>query len=69
MQAPLLAYNHFVESMFVLNGCRDGLLGLSGNAMASQGDALASQSGSLGQDFGLKGSSAQLREKRVTIYR
>ena len=25
MQAPLLAYNYFVEAVFVLNDCRDGL--------------------------------------------
>lgn len=25
LQAPLLAYNHFVEALFTLNGCSEGL--------------------------------------------
>lgn len=32
MQAPLLAYNHFVEAMFTLNAFKDGLPASSGGA-------------------------------------
>ena len=44
-KAPLLAYNHFVESMFVMNGCIAGLhgarLGASLGAGAKRGRAAA----------------------------
>jgi hypothetical protein len=44
-KAPLLAYNHFVESMFVMNGCIAGLhgarLGASLGAGAKTSGAVA----------------------------
>ena len=68
MQAPLLAYNHFVESLFVLNDCREGLHGAVGNS--SQDDpqaALPSQDGH--GAFNLAGSAPHMQAKRDTIYR
>ena len=68
MQAPLLAYNHFVEALFVLNDCREGLHGGgSAAAMADMGDAFSHSQ--LGGGRRLQGSCPQLRAKRDTIYR
>jgi condensin-2 complex subunit D3 len=56
VKAPLLAYNHFVEAIFVLNGCTAGLHGarlganLGGGGMgASAGTSLQQQQGA-GED-------------------
>ena len=68
MQAPLLAYNHFVEALFILNDCREGLHGGgSAAAMADVGDAFSHSH--LGGGHQLRGSCPQLRAKRDTIYR
>lgn len=68
VQAPLLAYNHFVEALFVLNDCREGLHGGgSAAAMADVGDAFSHSQ--LGGGHQLQGSCPQLRAKRDTIYR
>ena len=76
LQAPLLAYNHFVETVCVLNDCQEGLHG-GGLSMGSMSQSQAgplshsSQSGStaalLGQ-YNLRGSSEELRSKRDAIY-
>lgn len=43
-KAPLLAYNHFVEALFVLNGCAAGLHGARlGASMGSGGNASEGQ--------------------------
>ena len=68
LQAPLLAYNHFVEAVFVLNECRPRLA-----ASGSEGDPV-----SLTQIAGppasqgacrLTGADKDTRAKRDTIYR
>lgn len=69
LQAPLLAYNHFVESVFVLNGFRDGLLGLASAGHAAQSEGHLSQGSALGPSFGLQGHDEATRAKRATIYR
>ena len=66
MQAPLLAYNHFVESLFVLNDCRAGLHGGGSAAMLSDMDGADASDTTLAQ---LKGKSASARLKREAIYR
>ena len=66
MQAPLLAYNHFVESLFVLNDCRAGLHGGGSAAMLSDMDGADACDTTLAQ---LKGKSASARLKREAIYR
>lgn len=66
MQAPLLAYNHFVESLFVLNGCRAGLHGGGSAATLSDMDGADASDSNLAK---LKGSSAAARLKREAIYR
>ena len=66
MQAPLLAYNHFVESLFVLNDCRAGLYGGGSAAMLSDMDGADAADSNLAQ---LKGNSASARHKRDVIYR
>lgn len=76
LQAPLLAYNHFVETVCVLNDCQEGLHGggLSMGSMSqSQGGLLSqgSQSGGTAMLLGqcnLRGSSEELRSKRDAIY-
>ncbi|KAK9845075.1 hypothetical protein WJX74_010283 [Apatococcus lobatus] len=75
-KAPLLAYNHFVETVCVLNDCQEGLHG-GGLSMGSMSQTQAgqlsqsSQHGSsamlLGQ-HNLRGSSEELRSKRDAIY-
>ncbi len=59
MQAPLLAYNHFVEALFVLNDCREGVHGGASVAL-TDGGAEARH---------LKGSAPAMRAKRDAIYR
>ena len=66
MQAPLLAYNHFVESLFVLNDCRAGLHGGGSAALISDTDMADGAEGNLAQ---LKGSAPAARAKREAIYR
>jgi hypothetical protein len=43
-KAPLLAYNHFVEALFVLNGCTAGLHGarLGANLVGAAGGGASS---------------------------
>ena len=59
LQAPLLAYNHFVEALFVLNDCREGVHGGAGIAMTDGG----------ADGRHLKGASPAMRAKRDAIYR
>ena len=66
-QAPLLAYNHFVEALFVLNGCQAGLHagrigggGTQGGGASSQADALAAAADTTGA-FSLAGASSTMR--------
>lgn len=66
MQAPLLAYNHFVEALFVLNDCRAGLHGGGSAALISDADMADAAEGNLAQ---LKGSAPSARAKREAIYR
>ena len=47
MQAPLLAYNHFVEALFVLNDCRAGLHGGSRAALITDTDMADASQGTL----------------------
>ena len=68
LQAPLLAYNHFVEAVFVLNECRPGLA-----ASGSEGDQI-SQTQVAGPPASqgacrLTGPDKATRAKRDTIYR
>lgn len=65
-QAPLLAYNHFVEALFVLNDCRAGLHGGGSAALVSDIDMADATEGKLAQ---LKGSAPSARAKREAIYR
>lgn len=68
LQAPLLAYNHFVEAVFVLNECRPGLA-----ASGSEGDPISlTQVGGPPASQGacrLTGADEATRAKRDTIYR
>ena len=66
MQAPLLAYNYFVEVLFVLNKCRAGLHGGGSAALISDTDMADATEGSLAQ---LQGSAPSARAKREAIYR
>ena len=59
-QAPLLAYNHFVEAIFVLNECRAGM-----HAAGPSDDAHLHAPGVPGS-LSLAGPAA--RGKRDTIY-
>ncbi|GIL80353.1 hypothetical protein Vretifemale_9598 [Volvox reticuliferus] len=69
-KAPLLAYNHFLESLFVLNACSAGLRASrsSGGASAELASELAFHSGHDGSAFHLKGSDPIMRAKRDIIY-
>ena len=68
LQAPLLAYNHFVEAVFVLNECRPGL-----QAAAPEEDPIALTQLMAGPVAAgacrLIGSDEATRAKRDTIYR
>lgn len=66
VQAPLLAYNHFVEALFVLNDCRAGLHGGGSAALISDTEMADATEGKLAQ---LKGSAPSARAKREAIYR
>lgn len=66
LQAPLLAYNHFVEALFVLNDCRAGLHGGGSAALISDSDSAEAGESNLAQ---LQGSSPSARAKRGAIYR
>ncbi|KAG2440678.1 hypothetical protein HYH02_010257 [Chlamydomonas schloesseri] len=72
-KAPLLAYNHFIESLFVLNDCTSGVHassrggGGSGSELAAE-LALHSAMEGGGGGFHLKGSSPIMRAKRDIIY-
>jgi len=66
VQAPLLAYNHFVEALFVLNDCRAGLHGGGSAALITDTHMADATEGSLAQ---LKGSAPSARAKREAIYR
>ncbi|KAL0028583.1 hypothetical protein WJX79_003483 [Trebouxia sp. C0005] len=65
-KAPLLAYNHFVEALFVLNDCRAGLHGGGSAALISDTDMAGATEGNLAQ---LTGSAPSARAKREAIYR
>ena len=68
LQAPLLAYNHFVEAVFVLNECRPGL-----QATAAEDDPVSLTqivAGPAAQGaYRLTGPDPAIRAKRDTIYR
>ena len=68
VQAPLLAYNHFVEAVFVLNECRPGLL-----AAAIDEDPISliqlTASPAAAGACRLTGPDEATRAKRDTIYR
>lgn len=65
LQAPLLAYNHFVETIFVLNNLQARPPGLSQqHSSAETIEATPSQ-----EDSGIADSSPNCREKRDSIYR
>ncbi|KAK9842050.1 hypothetical protein WJX81_006195 [Elliptochloris bilobata] len=81
-KAPLLAYNHFVEALFVLNDCRAGLRAwtAAGGGDSQEGPPGASQAeagaetlsqvvGAPGCPGSLGGPSLQARAKRDAIYR
>lgn len=57
-KAPLLAYNHFVESLFVLNGCAAGLYASRVGASlagAPEGAAAGTGAGGAPEQFTLRG--------------
>jgi hypothetical protein len=63
VKAPLLAYNHFVEAIFVLNGCTAGLHGarLGANMGSSGGGASAATSlGQPAEDGGQEGAAGDV---------
>ena len=49
LQAPLLAYNHFVEAVFVLNECRPGLPGNGSRGRPRLPDADRGRAGCTGR--------------------
>lgn len=63
---PNLAYNHFVEALFVLNDCQVGLAGgaAAAAAMADLPGAAAAER----EPFCLKGADPIMRSKRDAIY-
>jgi hypothetical protein len=63
---PNLAYNHFVEALFVLNDCQVGLAGgaAAAAAMADLPGAAAAER----EAFCLKGADPVMRGKRDSIY-
>lgn len=66
MQAPLLAYNHFVETVYSLNDCREGIAaGVRASQQAEQPASLPAD----GAAADVRGSSLAARAKRDTIYR
>ncbi|GLC77673.1 hypothetical protein PLESTF_001971200 [Pleodorina starrii] len=69
-KAPMLAYNHFIESLFVLNDCSAGLhasrSGGGSSELASELTFHAAFEG--GRGFHLKGSTPIMRAKRDIIY-
>ena len=77
----MLAYNHFVEALYVLNDCRVGLqqtcaawgASQGGPESLSQGDAgaeaLSQVVGAPGGPGSLGGPSPQARGKRDAVYR
>lgn len=62
-KAPLLAYNHFVESLFVLNGCAAGLYAarvgasLAGAPEGGEGAGGAGATGAAPAQFTLRGAA------------
>jgi hypothetical protein len=63
VKAPLLAYNHFVEAIFVLNGCTAGLHGarLGANMGSHRGGASAATSlGQSAEDGGQEGAAGDV---------
>ncbi|GBF90548.1 hypothetical protein Rsub_03119 [Raphidocelis subcapitata] len=67
-KAPLLAYNHFVESLFVLNGCAAGLYAARvGASLAGAPEGGAGGGGGAPAQFTLRGPAN--RPHRDTIYR
>ena len=70
-QAPLLAYTHFVEALFVMNGCRAGLAGSAAGAVAAAegADALSLLSAPDSGNARMRGATSAARGHRETIYR
>jgi hypothetical protein len=66
LQAPLLAYNHFVEAVFVLNECRSGL---QSEGLADEPLSQLTGSADSRAVCSLAGPSPTSRAKRDTIYR
>lgn len=58
VKAPLLAYNHFVEAIFVLNGCTAGLHGARLGANLGGGGGGFTAAASLGQQEAEDGDGA-----------
>ncbi|KXZ45555.1 hypothetical protein GPECTOR_53g141 [Gonium pectorale] len=68
-KAPMLAYNHFIESLFVLNDCSAGLhASRAGGGSAELAAELALHSALEGTGFHLKGNTPIMRAKRDIIY-
>jgi hypothetical protein len=67
VQAPLLAYNSFVEVVFSLNRCREGL---AASALQSQGHEDSAGAGDMGAEdvAPTAGPSPAARAKRDIIY-
>lgn len=65
LQAPLLAYNHFVESIFVLNNWQSKAHTLTKGSVFAESDEMTSGA----FDSGLADSTAASRERRDLIYR
>ena len=66
----MLAYNHFVESLFVLNDCHEGLHASTSAAgmQASQSQAGMRTDGIDSSMAHLRGASAAARANRDAIY-
>ena len=69
MQAPLLAYTHFLEALFVLNGCRAGLgHALHAGAAGDAEDACSLLSSAAMARCCPSGPDRHQRQKRAAIY-
>ncbi|GFR51612.1 hypothetical protein Agub_g14038 [Astrephomene gubernaculifera] len=68
-KAPMLAYNHFIESLFVLNDCSAGVhASRAGGGSSELAAELALHSALEGGGFHLKGATPVMRAKRDIIY-
>ncbi|KAK9803508.1 hypothetical protein WJX73_000161 [Symbiochloris irregularis] len=72
-KAPLLAYTHFQESIFVMNACRAGLVGSNAgdSVAAAEGTDALTLLNTPGSEMThrLAGSSALARSNRETVYK